>query len=188
EELFSFVKKNRKIREKVKKILVTFGGSDPKNLTAKLLKTFLSAKLSAYKITIVLGPGFREPKRLKEMIKKEKNYSFKENIGARELGFLALESDLCFSSGGITMYELAALGLPNIVLCQVPHEVINAKQFQRQGIVINLGIGTKFKPARLLKSVDFLDKNKRVREKMSAAGKRYVDGKGLERIVRIIMK
>jgi spore coat polysaccharide biosynthesis predicted glycosyltransferase SpsG len=184
-----FAKKyTRKTKARVKKILITLGGSDPNNFTEKILNILLKEKLSLYKFTILLGPGFKNKTTIKKMLKNNKNFSIQENVSTTKFISLTLENDLCLASGGITMYELACLGIPAIILCQAEHENKNAKLFHNKGIVKNLGPGSKISAQKLLKIIYTLDKNKKLREKMSLAGKKYVDGKGLKRIIKIINK
>ncbi|WP_225369359.1 hypothetical protein [Methanobrevibacter arboriphilus] len=64
----NFIFKNRKKLKKhdsVNEILLTFGGTDPNDLTRKTLNAILNSKYNG-NITIILGLGYKDKKRNKE--------------------------------------------------------------------------------------------------------------------------
>ena len=104
------------------------------------------------------------------------------------LGRLMHEADIGISSGGLTMYEMAATGTPNIVLSQVPHELDNARLMEDEGIIENLGMGSEALDSWITNTVERLAGDTARRCAMSESGKKHVDAKGIERVLTLISR
>jgi spore coat polysaccharide biosynthesis predicted glycosyltransferase SpsG len=91
---------------------------------------------------------------------------------------------LVISGGGLTSFELAALGVPFLGISQLPWEVERLKKMQALGICWFVPLDDKLKES-LLKLIVALSDFK-IRDKMSQVGPKLVDGKGVLRIARAI--
>lgn len=107
-----------KIREKVKKVLITFGGADPKNYTDRILKMIVKPEYDKYEFVVVLGKA-------KENVDELMEYA-KENItilyDVKNMPEIMSECDIAITSRGRTGYELAMLGIPSIAMAQNERE------------------------------------------------------------------
>jgi UDP-2,4-diacetamido-2,4,6-trideoxy-beta-L-altropyranose hydrolase len=104
----------------VENILIAFGGSDPSNLTCKVLEKLLS-KDKNFNIDIVLGPKFQYDRELNNLLKKYgKIESDKIRIykNINNMAELMKNVDLVITSPGMTMFEALFLGVPVVVLYQ----------------------------------------------------------------------
>ncbi len=173
----------KRIREKVHNVLVVMGGSDPADLTEHIIRS-LDAISPEFAVTAVAGYGFSRPEILHEMAGQRGWLTVAEQ--PENLADLMFEADMAFSSGGISMHELSCLGTPSIVLCQAPHEVHNAGILAEQGIIESLGLGEHVSAEEIASCFRHIANNPDMRQFMSDLGKEFVDGKGLERITRII--
>ena len=128
--------KTKSVAEKVQRILISFGGTDPNDYTNKVLACIYDfcAKQNI-KIDVVLGLGYRH----------KLNPSF-ENINVHHkisnISEIMLNSDLAFSSAGRTTIELASLGVPTIVLCQNQRETTHLFSSEENGFN-NVGMGSE---------------------------------------------
>jgi len=176
--------RERKIGKMGKNILVSFGASDPGGFTLKTIKA-LDKSSQDYNITVIIGPVFSQNVKLKETLENaKKKYNLKFNVSQQEFIELLQKSDIAITSGGVTVYELAATGIPGIVLCQNEHE--NSNAFEEYGFVIKLGLGKLVTENKILSTVESLSKDENLRRKMSENGRKLADGKGAERVVNII--
>jgi spore coat polysaccharide biosynthesis predicted glycosyltransferase SpsG len=172
----------KEIVEYGRKILILMGGSDPGELTHKVLGA-LSQVAIRFEITVVVGPG---NKRFFD------NYDGYNSEGVRVLqevsclGRLMHEADIGISSGGLTMYEMAATGTPDIVLSQAPHELDNAKIMEDGGVIANLGMGSEALEGWITNEVETLAGDTARRRKMSENGKKHVDARGIDRVITLI--
>ncbi|KUO42684.1 MAG: hypothetical protein APU95_04445 [Hadesarchaea archaeon YNP_N21] len=179
----------RKARKNARSVLVTLGGADPENLTIKVVKALskIDRKLD---VTVVLGPAYTHQEELQKLLKKLKTpkskFRIKSNV--KNMAKLMMKTDIAITAGGETIYELAAVGTPSINISQVEHQSINAQELERAGTVINLGLGRKVSEEQISSTVLRLLDDKNLRQKMSLAGKRLVDGKGAKRVADIILK
>lgn len=178
-----FNQKEKQINDNIKNVLLTFGGSDPKNITKHTINEL--KRLRDIDITIVLGPAYRKLDELTKIINNMPNYTIIRN--AKNMPELIYNSDLCFVSGGITLYEVAAIGTPSIVVCQVEHQVKTAERFEKDGVVINLGLIDELKEGQIISAFNELNNDIKKRQALSTTGKKYVDGKGLYRVKKIIL-
>jgi CMP-N-acetylneuraminic acid synthetase len=123
------------ITDNVKKVLITFGGVDPSNLTKKTLESIYTyCSEQRIKITVILGLGY------------DKYYSLPDYSDVeikKDVKNIALEmynADICFTSAGRTTYELALVGTPSIVLAQNQRELTHFFADEANGF-ISLGLG-----------------------------------------------
>jgi spore coat polysaccharide biosynthesis predicted glycosyltransferase SpsG len=100
---------------------------------------------------------------------------------------LIAEADLVLCSGGMTVYELAALGTPGIVCAQNLREATRMQAFARHGTVVYLGLGSEVSPSQLGETVCALLADSDRRRVMSQRGKTLVDGYGAERVADVIV-
>ena len=129
----------KEIKEEVNKVLLTFGGTDPNNLTEKVLESILESNYKN-KIEIILGLGYANKKEIQEKYKGHERIEIYENV--KNMSEHMHDADLIFTSAGRTMYEIASLGVPCICLCQNEREVSHTFGNAEHGF-INLGLGSK---------------------------------------------
>ena len=100
---------------------------------------------------------------------------------------LMLEADVVVCSGGMSVYEIAALGTPGVVLSQNAREDARMRVFARHGTIEYLGLGTEVDEARLLDVVRALLGDPDRRRAMSARGRALVDGLGASRAAEVVL-
>ncbi|MFN4151394.1 MAG: UDP-2,4-diacetamido-2,4,6-trideoxy-beta-L-altropyranose hydrolase [Candidatus Sericytochromatia bacterium] len=103
----------KEIKEEINSIMITFGGDDMRNLTPKVLKE-ISTNFPKLIKNIIIGKSFNN-------IQEIKNNSDENTIlhffpSPSELKKIMIESDIAISAGGQTLYELASVGTPAIIV------------------------------------------------------------------------
>lgn len=154
-------KKNNK---EVKNILITLGGAVHLDMIYKVVNV-LKAKF-AFNFYIVENT---------------------KRIDAEEMLNLMLKADICISGGGQTTYELARVGLPTIGICLAENQRLNLEEWQRIGFVEYIGCHND---GNLLEKIGSAIKQLMPFEKRSRCskiGKNWVDGKGIERIMKVLL-
>ena len=165
-------------------ILVSMGGSDPANLTPKVLKVLEDIGKKVH-ITAVIGPAFRDTDSWVGEYTGRSNLTLVRNVSS--LAQLLLETDIGIISAGITLFEACCMGVGSVVLCQNRSQVVNARKFHHRGAAINLGLGSRVPDEVLLDNIVRLSEDRALRADMSGKGRDYVDGRGVERVTSIIM-
>ncbi len=178
-EFLKYRKKYTIVKKPIKKILLTFGGSDDLNLTLKLIPYFFNKK---YSITIIIGSSYKHKKKLLRMIEKCDNFKLENSVN--NMAKLLVQQDLVLTSSGITSYELACLGIPCIIFPASKLQNIAAKEISKKGFGINMELRKKYNP----KILDIIDTIKfDLQKSMYLHGRKIIDGRGLERNTKTIL-
>lgn len=106
------------IKEKVEKVLVTFGGADPMNYTDVVLEVAQKQKYNDIHFIFVLGKAKKGYEKLLSIHRD--NFELLHNID--NMPEVMSKCDMAFSSRGRTGYELAILGIPTISIAQNERE------------------------------------------------------------------
>ncbi|MBT2756713.1 UDP-2,4-diacetamido-2,4,6-trideoxy-beta-L-altropyranose hydrolase [Mesobacillus foraminis] len=177
--------KHRDINKKVENVLITYGGTDPNNLTYKTLSAITQSNQD-FNITIILGPGYSKEEILYKKINTlDKNIKVYRSV--KNMADHMVKADIIFSSAGRTMYEIAMVGTPAIIISQNYREMTHLFGHNYNGFV-NLGIHLENDEERILNTFERLIMDYDLRCSMN---KRMLDhdlSKGLERVLNIIFK
>jgi len=178
---FEKLRKNFSISKKIpKNLLITFGGSDDKNITKKLIP-FLTSK--GYNLTAILGPSYSKKNPLTYSKKRYSNLKIVNSV--TNMASLISKHDLVISSSGISTYELACIGIPSILIPVDSYQQKTAKEMMNLGYGFNFGKwANNFK--KLEKTLNQLN-DYEIRKSMSKNGRRIVDGKGTSRVVKKLL-
>jgi len=105
-------------------ILITFGGSDIRNMTLRTLKIIQKYELRNFKIQVILGSGFSNTLSIKKLANKmiKTGFIIKLEENSSIMAKHILDSDFVFSSNGRTVFEIASLKTPFITISANPRE------------------------------------------------------------------
>jgi len=173
----------RQIPDVAKKILVTMGGSDPNNVTLKVLNALRDIKLEGLEVRILVGGGNPH---LEELKFASKDLPFKTTIefNISNVPEVLAWSDLAVSSAGSTCWEMAYMGLPAILIAVAENQVNNGEHLGELGIVSNLEWHKSISEIILRKGIIKLIISANIRGEMAEKGRELVDGRGAERAAR----
>lgn len=179
-----FRKGSPEIPETAERVLLTFGGTDPLGLTIDSVAALGEADLG-YDYRVVLGPGFEREADLESFPESvQSRFEFRRNVD--NMGELMRWADIAISSGGRTVYELAATGTPSIVIAQNDGEVERMQLLREHDAIEFLGHGESVDFDCLPPYLDDLAHDPERRGLLSKRGSDLVDGHGLQRIVGTI--
>ena len=165
-------------------VLVTMGGSDPKGLTLKAVEALEDLDQNI-RVLVLLGPGFMHKEQIETKLEcSQLQYRVYENCS--EPGCMFAKADLAVASFGVTAYELAATGVPSVLLGISEDHALSASVFESAGIGINLGCYSGVEKKTIAEAVKRLIDDHRLRKKMSEQALKLVDGRGAQRIAKII--
>jgi len=177
------------IKEEVARILISQGGVDPFELTAKIIKSLAEVELKQ-RVNIIVG-GAMTPRRLKELDKMSTDlngyYKIYSDITQEQIFSIMEKTDLAITAPGNTLYELAYFGIPCLVISHHERHEQVAEAFARQGAVINLGIGDKINEQYISAWTNKIIADKKKRLSLSENITKIVDGKGITRVVNILI-
>jgi UDP-2,4-diacetamido-2,4,6-trideoxy-beta-L-altropyranose hydrolase len=169
----------RKVSDILDNVLVTFGGSDIRNLTPRILR-LVSKNLPNAKTTIIIGGSYRNL----EEIEAEANESttLVYSPDAERMKECMLKADIAIASGGQTLYELARVGVPTIGIISVDNQLDDINGWEETGFLKNAGWwDSRDLEQNIVKLVNICSK-RHERGKMTKIGRSFVDGQGAKRI------
>ncbi|MBY6033614.1 hypothetical protein KUV59_10565 [Marinobacter daepoensis] len=170
----------RKPRERVRKVLLTFGGVDPNNYTRKVIDAIHSyCRDNDIEITVVAGFGYSHYQTI-ECYPDIKVHGNSTNISEH-----MSEADIIFTSAGRTTYEVASLQVPAIVLVQNERELTHFFASAEYGF-LNLGLGTEVPHNELLDAFVGLVENYPARQYMSGLMAKSDLAGGRRRVLKLI--
>jgi spore coat polysaccharide biosynthesis protein SpsF len=167
-------------------VLVTMGGSDPAGMTLVALRA-LDQVQSDLAVTVVVGAAFSHDAELAELIGALRHpVSLRRNV--TEMAALMRGADVCIASFGVTAYELAAVGVPSILLCLSEDHASSASALSAAGIAVNLGLHQEVSAEDLAGSIRALLEDPERRRGISCEAKRLIDGRGAIRTAEILVE
>lgn len=178
---------HRVIADRVRRVLITVGGSDPHNLTPQLMK-WTCQTLGAIDVDVIVGPLFENTAEI-ERAKLELASPIVLHFDPKDVRSLMLEADLAISGGGQTTYELAAAGTPTIAIRLSNNQTLNLQGLSDHGALIwagdadddDLGGNTQ-------RAISSLAAEPYRRAELSKQGRALVDGFGSVRVGRAILQ
>jgi CMP-N-acetylneuraminic acid synthetase/spore coat polysaccharide biosynthesis predicted glycosyltransferase SpsG len=164
----------KEIRQDPKRVLITFGGTDPAGLALRCAN--LLAGAIPQEVRVVTGPaGSREG------FSDEVDLASEQVSMAEEL----MAADLAITSAGRTVYEAAATGTPVVVLAANAREATHAHVGYESGVVF-LGIGSLAEDEYIVQTVERLLGDAELRRELSGRLRASIDGLGAARIAHRI--
>lgn len=179
-------RKAKVIKEKADHILLLSGGTDPCGMIERIINVLCHEEMT---ITVICGSLYKEFSKLGPKYEKEKttaNLHFYQNISNLEV-FME-QADFAVSAGGITLYELAAMGVPTITYSFADNQLFNVEEFAGEDLMDYAGDGRQQGiEEKIYKLVKEYSSNVEKRKDRSLRMQKLVDGKGAERIAKLLM-
>jgi UDP-2,4-diacetamido-2,4,6-trideoxy-beta-L-altropyranose hydrolase len=179
-EFLRWQKWEREISEVTRNVLVTMGGSDPDNVTSKVIRSLKEVAIDGMEAKIVLGGGNLHLKELRSVVQDLAFPVFLET-NVRNMPEVMAWADVAVSAGGITCWELAFMRLPSLIITLTDNQRANNEKLAMVGSFVNLGWHTHISYSELAKEFLSLSAKPETRAKMASLGRNLVDGDGIER-------
>lgn len=158
----------RETRTKTRKktIVVTFGGTDPRRLTLRLLRIFEKHK-PKYGIVVIIGDGFRHKNLVIKSIKRMQEAGIKVEgvIKTDRILKYVDKSMFAITANGRTVFEVASRGIPMITISANLRE--EKHEFTRTKMVgYHLGLHSAISDEDIIKTIKDmeLEKNRKTFE------------------------
>jgi len=175
------------MRKVAKNVLLTMGGSDPNDMTLKIVKQLLHKNCKAH-IKVVVGPLFTNDqfKSLTKELQGQSNWSIINNPSDIKQEYLW--ADVVVSASGLSKYELASLGIPMVLVSrnQTMHDI--NQSFTQKAECLDLGPIDNLTTDMWIDDVERLLLNYDQRASQSKVLKNLIDGLGAERILKCLIQ
>lgn len=169
------------------RILVTMGGADPDNVSARAMDALQAMDCTDLDVKIIIGP--LNPHRL-NLAAKLKQLPFPVELlpPVANMAPLMQWADLAVSAAGSTCWELATLGIPMVVTVLADNQEHLATSLATHGAAINLGWFHAWQPAQAADRIDKLLTDQARCQQMGMTGRQLIDGLGCKRVIERMLE
>jgi UDP-2,4-diacetamido-2,4,6-trideoxy-beta-L-altropyranose hydrolase len=167
----------------VRNVLVTMGGSDPDNVTKKVLLALLQIKTNCA-AKIVTGSGNPWQDKLQTLAGQRAGFQLERSPA--NMAPLMRWADIAISGAGGTCWELAYMGLPAIVIALSRDQREIASGLAQNHVALSLGWHANLSEDQISEALSGLLDDQEGRRAMSERGVKLVDGRGPERVVAFL--
>ncbi|MFQ5736265.1 MAG: PseG/SpsG family protein [Thermodesulfobacteriota bacterium] len=165
------------------KVLVTMGGADPNNLTGFVVDVLKDVR--DIEVTVVIGPACRSHKRL-ENLTRGMATPFTFVTGVTDLAPYMRQAHVAFTAVGTTVYELAYMGVPSVIIANYESDRDYLRVFEALGISESLGFYRDVRGRDIVEAVRTFLKDPSICRAMSGCALEMTDGQGAARIADLI--
>ena len=166
-----------------RKVLVTMGGSDPENVTLRVIQALNSVMTKQLQVTVVIG-GSNLHGELLERAVSGSDIRLERNV--TNMAELMSEADVVISAAGTTCWEICLLGVPALLVDVAENQTPLAKALAQLGIALHLNGGANVLAEEISTKLEWLLSSVEARKAMSQRGRMLVDGRGAERVAAAI--
>jgi UDP-2,4-diacetamido-2,4,6-trideoxy-beta-L-altropyranose hydrolase len=173
----------REIPPVARKVLVSLGGSDPHNVTAKVvdvLKQFCEIEAK-----VIVGGSNPHIQSIRSSIVNHSS-AIQFVVDANNMPELMAWADIAIAAGGSTAWELAFMALPSVVLVLADNQAASSHRLHDVGAVFSVGRAAECSPDFLANVLDKLINDTLCRRSQSDCGRLLVDGCGVDRVMAAI--
>lgn len=170
----------------VEKVIICMGGSDHHNLTFNVLKAIDKSKHD-FRCDVILSSSFFPKKKVDDFVKKLR-HNITVYYDLDGIFDSLLKADLAITAGGSTHVECMCIGVPGIVINQLSHQAAHSRKIAELGAILDLGLYKNVNSKCILEKFSTLYEDRDMRKRMSIRGRELVDGKGLDRVSKIIVE
>jgi len=170
----------REIPEVARKVLVTMGGSDPDNVTLKVIQALQQVDMDGLEAIVVVGGSNPHYEELQSAV-QDLRFPIRLESNVTNMPELMAWADVAISGGGSTSWELAFMGVPALVTILASNQYPIAESLNAIGCAVNLGWYEDVSPTETAQALTQLLRAPGTRAEMSKHGRQLVDGDGVDR-------
>jgi UDP-2,4-diacetamido-2,4,6-trideoxy-beta-L-altropyranose hydrolase len=172
----------REIPLVARKLLVTFGGSDPDNVTETVIRSLDAVSVDNLEVVVLVGPSNPHGTRL-ELAASACHAKVRLLHNPANLPELMAECEMAVTAGGTTtVWELAYFSVPSLVVPVVDNQEPAIGYLHDRGACLRLGNGSQLSAEELAGSISRLCGDRNARAALGAALGAIIDGRGPDRV------
>ena len=164
----------------VERVLVSFGTTDPQNLTEIALRGIAESKLSLA-VDIVLGSAAPHLKQIRQLI-TTLNINAHLHVDVADMAQLMIDADVAIGASGSSSFERCSLGLPSLVVVVAENQRQYAAAFVAAEAAESLGDGNALRAPDIAAALRKLATDSKRRLTMSRKAASLCDARGPLRV------
>jgi UDP-2,4-diacetamido-2,4,6-trideoxy-beta-L-altropyranose hydrolase len=165
-----------------RKLLVSMGGSDPDNVTSRVMEAMEHVAVADLQVVIVAGGSNPHLASLAGSIASSRHRCRLLNNVANMQEPIAW-ADLAISAAGTACWEYCALGLPAVLVAVAENQIPNAEALHAAGAARLMAGGSGFAIGEMAQLIAQLANSASARQALSRTARTLVDGGGAGRVL-----
>lgn len=155
---FRAARKEMRLRDgKIKRVLVSFGGSDPTKESIKTLEAFKMLNSCHLTADIIAGQANPNNQRIRELCKALPFTNYHEYVN--NMAHYINIADLSIGAGGSTTWERIYLGLPSVNIIVAENQRDVTRELDKARVIRSLGWHEQVRAENIARELEFLDRN-----------------------------
>ncbi len=171
----------RSFPQRVRHILVSFGGADPSDETRKVLRALMG--LRHVSIEVIAGAANPYTDSILAICAGQGWHASRH---VHDMAARMCIADLCIGAGGTTSWERASLSLPTICIAVAENQQRNAELLDRYGAHCYLGLSAVVTETDIREAVMRLLPSPELRKSLARQSHALVDGLGAGRVCQVV--
>ena len=184
-EFFGIGNRERPTPDVARKVLVTLGGSDPDNVTLKVIEALKLTGPLGLECRVVVGPANPHLESLRQAAEGTV-HSLQILTDVTDMSQMMTWADLAIVGAGSTCWELASTGVPILALVLAENQADLAGTLGELLAATDLGNAGSLSPRCIAEALARLSNDRDLRSQMVRSGRALVDGKGAGRIADLL--
>ena len=168
-----------------RRVLVSFGGSDPNNVTLRVIGALRQVARAELEVRVVVGSSNPHLALLENAV-KEFPCSLDLLTDVRNMPELMAWADLGVSAGGGTCYEMAFMNVPMFLITIASNHDLTVQSLYKRKAAIGPGWFHVVTQHELARSLANVIGNQVLRQELVDNSSRLVDGFGAHRVVEVL--
>jgi UDP-2,4-diacetamido-2,4,6-trideoxy-beta-L-altropyranose hydrolase len=163
-------------------LLVTLGGSDPDNVSVVILEALANVAADDLEITVICGTANRRLAMLQSAA-QQLRHPVRLLQDVQNMGEVLAGADMAISAPGASASELAALGVPMLLITMAANHERTGEEFASRGFAASLGWWNRMTVPELAAHIEAFLGDRAGRERRATLAAQHIDCLGPERIV-----
>lgn len=169
---------------KVRRILISFGGADPSNMTSVALDAITKLNWSDISVDVVVGASSIHREEISRKCAQLPNVAL--HVQARNIAELMSAADLAIGAGGTTTWERCAVGLPAIMVSLADNQISICERVAAHHAAIYMGESGSVGEEHFLKILSQLLNSPESLVHLGKMAAMLVDARGSERVMDVM--
>ena len=176
----------RSHRDRASNILLTLGGADHANATAKIIHALCGLGNIDFDARVIVGPLHGQLDELRRLAVADGRIHLESDV-ADVAPFMAW-ADIAIAAAGTTAWELAFMQVPALLMALATNQLAVAEGVDDFGAARSLGWAGDISSAEIADRLRLLMNDPAERAEMATCGRVMVDGLGVERVINAMVQ
>lgn len=169
-----------------RRILVSLGGADSSNLTAKVLNALIHSGVEVA-VDVVLGGTAQHLEEVRALAAST-TLPITVHTAVEDMAELMTNADFAVGAAGTTSWERCTLGLPSLILVIADNQELVARTLDQVGAAVCLGRHETVTEEQLAEQMYSLATNQHRRKAMTEHAAALCDGRGTQRTMLALLQ